>query len=672
MKKTVSVPDARVVDGVGVKAPGGGPSATELSGLLARPDVNVASLLAFWRGRDKSQRTANVEDVCLLAERVLKAGQPLVAYDVLQEGLRQWPGNVRGRQLLALALMRAGATERAFAILQGLETEGIADEETLGMVARIHKDRALRLRHGGKRKRHLRLAHRHYAEAYRKTGGYWTGINAATTAALLDDRRGSVEVARGVRESCLRLLKRAQSKQERFWLLATLGEAALILGTWSEAEDHYCRAGELGCGAYGDLSSTRRNALLLIEHLGIDRVDLDRCLRIPRVAVFAGHMIDAPGRPTPRFPPRLEKAVVDEIRIRLEQDDCRIGFSSAACGSDILFLEALRMLGGETHVVLPCDPEYFRRTSVDIVPGSDWNARYTRALDQATEVLNVSAQNTITSDVLYEYANLLLYGLAAIRAEQLDTRLVPLVVWDGSPAGGPGGTAGNVERWRSLGHEVKTVDLQSMLRGSKAGPEPEHVAVPPSRRSRPRGSAVGKSPMKIIAILFADVVQYSRLSEEEVPRFVDHFLGMVSELMQHSGYRPEIKNTWGDGLFFAFPGVRSAGLFALELSERVNGLNWGAKGLPSELNVRIALHAGPVYPCFDPVTGQQTYMGTHVSRAARIEPITPPGMVYGSQAFAALAAAEHVTEFHCEYVGQTPLAKGYGTYPTFHVRRREE
>ena len=87
------------------------------------------------------------------------------------------------------------------------------------------------------------------------------------------------------------------------------------------------------------------------------------------------------------------------------------------------------------------------------------------------------------------------------------------------------------------------------------------------------------------------------------------------------------------------------------------------------MNIRIALHAGPVYVCIDPVTERQNCLGTHVSHAARIEPITPPGQVFASQAFAALAAARPFAEFACHYVGQTPLAKGYGTYPTYHVHR---
>jgi hypothetical protein len=52
----------------------------------------------------------------------------------------------------------------------------------------------------------------------------------------------------------------------------------------------------------------------------------------------------------------------------------------------------------------------------------------------------------------------------------------------------------------------------------------------------------------------------------------------------------------------------------------------GGRGrrMPADLNLWIALHAGPVYEFNDPVTGSRSYGGTHVSRAARIEPIIPP------------------------------------------------
>ena len=45
-----------------------------------------------------------------------------------------------------------------------------------------------------------------------------------------------------------------------------------------------------------------------------------------------------------------------------------------------------------------------------------------------------------------------------------------------------------------------------------------------------------------------------------------------------------------------------------------------------------------------PITGLPMYTGPHTSRTARIEPITPPGQVYASASFAAVAAATGVTD----------------------------
>jgi hypothetical protein len=64
------------------------------------------------------------------------------------------------------------------------------------------------------------------------------------------------------------------------------------------------------------------------------------------------------------------------------------------------------------------------------------------------------------------------------------------------------------------------------------------------------------------------------------------------------------------------------------------------------------------------------HSGTHVARAARIEPITPPGLVYASEPFAARVKGEGIAAFAREYVKLAPLAKEYGTFPTFLVKRR--
>ena len=86
--------------------------------------------------------------------------------------------------------------------------------------------------------------------------------------------------------------------------------------------------------------------------------------------------------------------------------------------------------------------------------------------------------------------------------------------------------------------------------------------------------------------------------------------------------------------------------------------------------IRIALHTGPVFCGFDPIIGRDNYFGSSVTRAARIEPITPPGTVYASEAFAATLAASGRQDFGLEYVGQVALAKGYGESRVYRLTSR--
>src|SRR5205807_508078 len=102
------------------------------------------------------------------AERFLGQGEPLLAYDVISEGLTKSPRNVRLRQLKGLALARSGATQRASVILQELRDENEADEETLGMLGRTFKD--LAARNQDDREKLLKRAAEIYEEAYRTSG----------------------------------------------------------------------------------------------------------------------------------------------------------------------------------------------------------------------------------------------------------------------------------------------------------------------------------------------------------------------------------------------------------------------------------------------------------------------------------------------------------------------
>jgi len=640
------------------------PELDDLLGAIAGASVREA--LAIWRTKDTDLWSRIAILFQKLAERLLSLGEALIAYDVVSEGLKIFPRDIRLVQLLALALARSGATSKANSLLSGLVKEGQKDEETLGILARTYKDLGLAAPDPLVRMQMLRDARDCYLEAFRNTAGHWTGINAGTLSLLIGERELAARIARQVREQCLLKWKSGNLQEsDRFWLETTLGEASLILGEASQAQEWYERARQTGPRRYADLHSASRNAQLILRYRNESQDLLSNALRLPAVAAFVGHMVDVPKRTSPRFPSQLQDRVKQLIRERIEQCDIGFGYSSAACGSDILFLETLLELGKETSIVLPYCREQFRLDSVDVA-GENWGARFEEVLRAAARVIIASDQRLDESSISLAYGNTYLQGLASLHAMRFDSKLIGIAVWDGKETCAQGGTSDVIEQWRRSGLRVEFIDVGSLEAEPGMGGirevEPAPVPCPDVIQS-------GFTP-GIRALLFADAVGFSKLRERQIPKFVLQFLGGIAQLIELTKYPPEYKNTWGDGLYLVFDNVKKAGMFALELRDLVQSRHFGTSGLPESISLRIALHAGPVYSCFDPVMERTTYVGTHVSRAARMEPITPPGEVYASEAFAALAAADGSCEFVCDYVGETPQAKGYGTFPTYLLRRQ--
>lgn len=648
--------------------------------LNSKKQLDLTSLYRIWEAISKRPGDISSKIFILLAERARAQGAPLLAYDAVSEGLRYDEKNVRMRQLLGLAHADLKATKQAYVILLELYIEGKRDGESLGILARSFKDLWEKERNPAKKKKWLRESHRYYLEGYQyaiiKKKGKWiddaiyTGINAASTAMLLGKRDYAQRLAKEVNKICIK----KPEKNRDYWTMASMGEAALIMGKFEEAEDKYSQAGEIGNKNYRNLSGTRKQARIILDYLGIDKHKFDHCFSIPKVVVFTGHMIDRPGRLRPRFPQALEKVVIREIDSRLNKLGKVIGYSSAACGSDIIFLEEMLKRKNEINIVLPFLIEGdkgepgFKGASVDIIPGSEWGKRFDRVLKKAASVGIVNERRNTENIVAYEYSNLSQAGLAIMRARMLDTEVIPLVVWDGYQGDGPWGTYSCVKYWERYGLKYEHIDTTGLLKETiMPQPKRKKVKTESYKDKNKTKSAPGFS-QKIMAMLFADVVGYSKLREEKIPGFVQYFMGAIADLLMKYPYKPLTKKTWGDAIYFAFSNVGDAGNFALLLRDHICNMDWEKKGLPKDLNLRISVHAGPVYCCKDPVLKKIDFTGSHVNRAARIEPITPPGEVYASQEFAALAAANSVNEFTCEYVGQIPLPKKSGIIPLYLVR----
>jgi len=643
----------------------------QLAGENSPANVRLASLIALRNELINLQ--PNTPDLhAALADMLLQQGQPILAYDVIMAGLNHWPAHLRLQQLLALALARSGATLAANRLLAELIQSGQQDEQTLGLYARTHKDLWKQSTDPEVKARHLKLSSQQYFEAYRRSRSIWTGINAATMAVMEGDLGLAQSLGEAVRQESLKSLKhKTEQGADTYWVLATLGEAELILNHWDAAADYYTRAARIGHTRYGDLSSSYRNAALLMRHFNQNLATLNQWFALPRVAVFCGHRVDAPDRAIPRFPHQLEGAVYEAIHARLKSLGTYVGFASAASGCDILFLEALLDLGGEFNIVLPYNRDQFMQDAVQDGTLINWENRFERVLSHAREVIIASDYKPKDDAISYEYSNRLLHGLASIRAKQLQTELLPLAVWDRQPGDGHGGTAHTVSYWRHWNSHVEIIDLEPLLQ--------QHCpALAQQRQDKLWGTSTPvlmpeaeaqDQHRDICALLFADVVHFTDLEEEQVFAFSQQFLGAIASLSAQASQPPLMKNTWGDALYYVFATVEQAGLFALALCDLMQSTDWESHGLPADMDLRIALHAGPVYRNVDPITGQVNYIGNHVNHAARIEPITPPGRVYASQAFAAMAASENVQAFACDYVGQVPWAKHYGTFPTYHVHR---
>lgn len=593
--------------------------------------------------------------------RALEFGHPALAYEILRHAAAAHPRERMLAYLAALAAARTGSYHEAAGLLTAL-TDRLSRRDPLyadakSLEGRIAKDLWARLPMGAAKRAAGERAAAAYAEAHAASGEFFPAINAATLQMLLGRPEEARQLAATVRRSCLQRVQRGRRVDP--WLFATLGEAALLVGDTGEATRWYGRAMRAMRGRIGDVASMRRQLRLLSGAILAAGV-VEPVLRLPQVVVFTGHMLDKPGRPEARFPAELESAVTQAIAAELEDVRAGFGYCSAACGADIIFIEQMLKRGAEVHVILPFAQPDFLETSVTFA-GPRWVRRFHAALRRATSVTRAVHEPYLGDDILFEYTAALTQGAALLRAEQLVTDVLQLAVLDPQDPERRGGTQGAVAAWERLNLPARTIDLRS-LRG----------AGPPARRAAASLGAPSAARREIKTMLFADMVGFSRLQEEDTPAFLVHFLGEIARVIAAAGAMPAFLNTWGDGLFMVFDDPVAAADFALRLRDAVRATDWRRHGLPEDTGIRIGMHAGPVFPAVDPIIGRRNYFGAHVNRAARIEPVTAHNAVYVSEPLAALLAAAGARQFACDYLGTMALAKQYGESVLYRLRRAQQ
>jgi class 3 adenylate cyclase len=130
------------------------------------------------------------------------------------------------------------------------------------------------------------------------------------------------------------------------------------------------------------------------------------------------------------------------------------------------------------------------------------------------------------------------------------------------------------------------------------------------------------------------------------------------------------RNTWGDALYVVLADAPGAAECACDLQAAMGAVDLKDARLPEHLGLRLSAHLGPVFAARDPVLDEPTFFGSHVSRTALIEPVTPPGAIYVTEPLAAALVLAGRDEFPCEYVGHMPAAKDYGRLRMYRLHRR--
>jgi hypothetical protein len=175
-------------------------------------------------------------------------------------------------KLRGLALARLGHREEAKRILQGLLDEGVADADTIGVLARTWMDSYDR---SGKRDE-LEASRDHYVLGYERSerlaDKIYNGINAAAKSLVLGDRETAEKYCRLAKEA----LEATPPEQCDYWHAASVAEARLLEKDYDGAATAYRDAATRYPDLIGSHGSTWLQAKRLLRALDAGENETNR------------------------------------------------------------------------------------------------------------------------------------------------------------------------------------------------------------------------------------------------------------------------------------------------------------------------------------------------------------------------------------------------------------
>ena len=367
------------------------------------------------------------------------------------------------------------------------------------------------------------------------------------------------------------------------------------------------------------------------------------------IATYCGHMFTGGSEADAALSARIKEAV--------SAHNVRIGYGPLACGADILIAEAILAAGGELQAVLPFAEDDFIKESV-LCGGEQWLPRYHACKDQASATHFATPGAYVGDDNQFAYNTRLAMGLASLRGLENNAEIIQLAVisdkFRSYSTTGLAGTVADIGIWRALGHETVAIPAGDVIRNLTFPPKPQ----------------IGDGTKREIrSIIFADYKGFSRLGERELPLFMHEVMGRMSQVLDKYGDHVEFRNTWGDAIYAIVDEPRHASALALDLQIALADIPKELTPAGEESGMRIGVHFGPIWVGTDRITGNRLWYGGEVNRTARIEPVTPVGGVYCTEAFAAALLVDNCTDCTFTSIGREELPKNFGTVELYLLER---
>ena len=576
-------------------------------------------------------------------EKALDQGHVFQAHNIASELLLEYPDNLRLSQLKVIALNRLGQPDKAIHAIEDIIDKGYRDGETMGLLGRTYKD----LYKLTKDTTYLQKAAEAYYSGYQHSYDYYPGVNAASLYHMLGNREKATQLSHAI-------IKKIGEPGD-YWSTVTLGEAWLILGDMERAKSYYEESLAGNDKQFGKFRSTFNQLQFLGDAIDIPD-ELSQLFPKPNLAVFSGHMIDTPGRSKKRFPPEIEQQVRYKLKETIKELDIDIGFTSLASGGDILFAELLEEKKAEIKAYLPFRKKDFISTSV-AQGGLGWINRFEHCYDCTPKFM--TTEPYLDTPDLYHHLGQVMMGECMLLAEQYGVTPYFISILAPNQENKLGGTQELSGLWpyAETHHNIDPTQFHSSESNAPGNQQHYHQT----------HSLENGLQRRISNILFADIVGFSKLLNEDTPVTILSILDEMNKIIAPYRDDMQVVNTWGDAIILCHEDNEAMMQIACDIQELFKDQKAQDLALPSGLNIRIALHKGPVFLATDPLTGEPNVFGSSINRTARMEPVTLPGSIYTSDQFAAALKLDTKNKYQYQHMGIIELPKGFGKQEVYKV-----